>query len=52
MDILFEDNHLLIINKRPGELSQLDKTGDNSVLEKYKLYLKKKHNKKGNVFLV
>lgn len=51
MDILFEDNHLLIINKRPGELSQLDKTGDNSVLEKYKLYLKKKHNKKGNVFL-
>lgn len=51
MDILFEDNHLLIINKRPGELSQLDKTGDNSVLEKYKPYLKKKHNKKGNVFL-
>ena len=51
MDILFEDNHLLITNKRPGELSQLDKTGDNSVLEKYKLYLKKKHNKKGNVFL-
>ena len=51
MDILFEDNHLLIINKRPGELSQLDKTGDNSVIEKYKLYLKKKHNKKGNVFL-
>ena len=51
MDILFEDNHLLIINKRPGELSQLDKTGDNSILEKYKLYLKKKHNKKGNVFL-
>ena len=51
MDILFEDNHLLIINKRPGELSQLDKTGDNSILEKSKLYLKKKHNKKGNVFL-
>ncbi len=51
MDILFEDNHLLIINKRPGELSQLDKTGDNSVLEKYKLYLKKNNNKKGNVFL-
>lgn len=51
MDILFEDNHLLIINKRPGELSQLDKTGDNSVLEKYKLYLKKKHKKRGNVFL-
>lgn len=51
MDILFEDNHLLIINKRPGELSQLDKTGDNSILEKYKLYLRKKHNKKGNVFL-
>ena len=51
MDILFEDNHLLIINKRPGELSQLDKTGDNSVLEKYKLYLKKKYNKKGDVFL-
>ena len=51
MDILFEDNHLLIINKKPGELSQLDKTGDNSILEKYKLHLKKKHKKKGNVFL-
>ena len=51
MDILFEDNHLLIINKRPGELSQLDKTGDNSILEKYKLYLRKRSNKKGNVFL-
>tara|TARA_Y200000002_G_scaffold306691_1_gene262667 strand:+ start:610 stop:1272 length:663 start_codon:yes stop_codon:yes gene_type:complete len=51
MDILFEDNHLLIINKRSGELSQLDRTGDNSVLEKYKLYVKKTYTKKGNVFL-
>jgi 23S rRNA pseudouridine1911/1915/1917 synthase len=52
MDILFEDNHLLIINKRPGELSQLDKTGDKSVLEKYKLYLKKNTTKKVMFFLV
>ena len=51
MDIVFEDNHILIINKKAGQLSQSDKTGDISVLDLCKLYIKKKYNKNGNVFL-
>ena len=51
MKIVFEDNHFLIVNKRPGQLSQSDKTGDQSILELCKNYLKLKYNKKGNVFL-
>ena len=51
MKIVFEDNHFLIVNKRPGQLSQSDKTGDQSILELCKNYLKIKYNKKGNVFL-
>ena len=51
MEIVFEDNHLLIVNKKPGQLSQSDKTGDQSILELCKNYLKLKYNKKGNVFL-
>ncbi|MBN1646685.1 MAG: RNA pseudouridine synthase [Spirochaetales bacterium] len=49
--ILFEDNHLFIINKRCGELVQSDRTGDISLLELCRLYIKKKYNKPGNVFL-
>lgn len=49
--ILFEDNHLLIVNKPAGILAQGDNTGDFSLLEIYKSYLKKKYNKPGNVFL-
>lgn len=48
--ILFEDNHLVIINKRPGEIVQGDKTGDLPLSEAIKDYLKKKYNKPGNVF--
>lgn len=49
--ILFEDNHLLVINKRSGELAQRDDQGADSVLEFYKAYLKEKFNKPGNVYL-
>lgn len=50
-EILFEDNHLLIVNKRPGQLVQGDKTGDEPLVESLKRYLKTKYNKPGNVFL-
>ena len=49
--ILFEDNHLLIINKEAGILSQGDQTGDDSVLDIYKNYIKIRDKKPGNVFL-
>jgi 23S rRNA pseudouridine1911/1915/1917 synthase len=51
MEILFEDNHILIINKAPSEIVQSDKTGDISLEDKLKDYIKKKYNKPGNVFL-
>jgi len=51
LEILYEDNHLLIINKPAGMLSQGDKTGDESALDYAKKYIKKKYNKTGNVFL-
>ena len=50
-EILYEDNHLIIINKKTGVLVQGDITGDLSLIEIVKDYLKKKYNKKGNVFL-
>lgn len=50
-DVLFEDNHLLAINKKPGQIVQPDKTGDDSLEESVKLFLKHKYNKPGNVFL-
>jgi 23S rRNA pseudouridine1911/1915/1917 synthase len=49
--ILFEDNHLLVLNKKPGEIVQGDKTGDVSLKEMLTVYLKKKYNKPGNVFV-
>ena len=51
LEILFEDNHLLIINKKCGELCQSDKTNDETILDKAKNYLKIKYKKKGKVFL-
>ena len=50
-DILFEDNHLIIVNKKCGVLVQGDKTGDTPLLELIKAYIKNKYNKTGNVFL-
>ena len=49
--ILFEDNHLIIINKISGEIVQGDKTGDRPLLEDVKNYVKIKYNKPGDVFL-
>jgi len=49
--VLYEDNHLLIVNKLPSEIVQGDKTGDEPMVDFYKRYLKKKYNKKGDVFL-
>ncbi|MBW6460132.1 MAG: RluA family pseudouridine synthase [Bacteroidales bacterium] len=50
-NILHEDNHLLVVNKLPGEIVQGDKTGDEPMAESLKRYLKEKYHKPGNVFL-
>lgn len=49
--ILFEDNHVIVVNKLPSELTQGDKTGDQTLPDAIKLYLKEKYQKPGNVFL-
>lgn len=49
-DIIFEDNHLIAINKRPGEISQGDKTKDIPLVELVKDYLREKYNKPGNIY--
>jgi len=51
LQVLYEDNHLIVINKRPGDIVQGDKTGDAPLSEIVKQYLKIKHNKSGNVYL-
>lgn len=51
IDILFEDNHLIIVNKRPGDLVQGDKTGDAPLSEIIKNFIKYRDQKPGNVFL-
>lgn len=51
LQILFEDNHLIIVNKRVGDLVQGDKTGDIPLNELVKSYIKKKYNKPGEVYL-
>lgn len=48
--ILFEDNHLIIVNKLPSEIVQGDKTGDICLLDKVKQYIKIKYNKPGEVY--
>lgn len=50
MDIVYEDNHIIIVNKQPGEIVQGDKTGDRPLSEEIKIFLKEKYNKPGNVF--
>lgn len=49
--IVYEDNHLLVVNKDAGVLAQGDKTGDRTLIELYKTYLKEVYKKPGNVFL-
>ncbi|HMT29082.1 MAG TPA: RNA pseudouridine synthase [Bacteroidia bacterium] len=50
-EILFEDNHLIAVNKRPGDIVQGDKTGDEPLSEIIKRYIKEKYKKPGDVFL-
>jgi len=51
LQVLFEDNHLIIINKRSGDIIQGDKTGDTPLSDVVKEYIKEKYHKPGNVFL-
>lgn len=51
LQVLHEDNHLIIVNKRPGDIVQGDKTGDVPLSEVVKEYIKIKYNKPGNVYL-
>jgi len=50
MTVLYEDNHIIIVNKAPGEIVQGDKTGDEPLSDTVKAYLKEKYHKPGNVF--
>jgi len=51
IQILYKDNHLIVVNKRPGDIVQGDKTGDTPLSEVVKEYVKKKYNKPGAVYL-
>lgn len=50
-EVLYEDNHIVVVNKLPGEIVQGDKTGDVPLSEKVKEYIKEKYQKPGAVFL-
>lgn len=50
MRVVYEDNHIIIVEKEPGEIVQGDKTGDSPLSDAVKAYLKEKYNKPGNVF--
>ncbi len=51
MTIVYEDNHIIVVNKAASEIVQGDKTGDIPLSEKVKAYLKEKYQKPGNVFI-
>ncbi len=51
VEIIYEDNHLLLVNKPAGLLVQGDATGDQSLVDWATEYLRKKYNKPGNVFV-
>lgn len=51
MTIIYEDNHIIVVNKSASEIVQGDKTGDVPLSEKVKAYLKEKYQKPGNVFV-
>ncbi|MDE7159290.1 MAG: RNA pseudouridine synthase [Muribaculaceae bacterium] len=50
MDIVYEDNHIIIVNKKAGEIVQGDRTGDTPLSENIKAFIKERDNKPGNVF--
>ena len=51
MEVVYEDNHIIVVNKDAGEIVQGDKTGDIPLSESVKAYIKEKYNKPGNVFV-
>ena len=51
LEVLYEDNHIIAINKRPGDIVQGDKTGDTPLSDVVKDYIGKKYNKPGKVYL-
>jgi 23S rRNA pseudouridine1911/1915/1917 synthase len=51
LEILYEDNHLIAVNKRPSDIVQGDKTGDRPLSDVVKLWIKEKYKKPGNVYL-
>ena len=51
MTVVYEDNHIIVVNKTASEIVQADKTGDMPLSETVKQYLKEKYQKPGNVFL-
>ena len=51
MQVIYEDNHIIIVNKQPGEIVQGDKTGDRTLADDVKAYIKERYAKPGNVFL-
>lgn len=51
MEVLYEDNHVIIVNKAPGEIVQGDKTGDRTLADDVKAYIKERYAKPGAVFL-
>ncbi|RYJ45131.1 RluA family pseudouridine synthase [Flavobacterium beibuense] len=51
LQVLYEDNHIIVVNKRVGDIVQGDKTGDKPLSDVVKEYIKQKHDKPGNVYL-
>ena len=51
LEVLYEDNHIIAVNKRVSDIVQGDKTGDEPLSEKVKAYIKAKYNKPGDVYL-
>jgi 23S rRNA pseudouridine1911/1915/1917 synthase len=51
LHVLYEDNHIIVINKRVGDIVQGDKTGDQPLSDVVKAFIKEKHNKPGEVYL-
>ena len=51
MDVIYEDNHIIIVSKRSSEIVQGDKTGDRTLADDVKAYIKEEYAKPGNVFL-
>ena len=51
MEVIYEDNHIIAVDKNCREIVQGDKTGDQPLSERLKLWLKEKYNKPGNVFV-